>query len=160
MSKKKIHKWDPNKYPKGCQTSSTEKTSPYKFHLDWASAHYFYIKHYNSGPWQTEYREPNYTFFADMAICANFYGGEQLKAKLKAYKNRVMHLCKNNKDALCIMIDSLNLLSWVLFEANGNQPDPAIDYLIAEYENLMYNEECYRKYVSDNDMKDIWRELN
>lgn len=131
---------------------------PYKKRFDWTGAHYTYTAHYNSNPYITEHREPNYTFFADMAILANFYGGEQLKKKLVAYEKRVIHLCKKNKEALCIMIDSLNLLGWVLYESNGRQRDEAIDWLFAEYERLFYRD--WTNYVSEEEMRDIWHELN
>lgn len=131
---------------------------PYNRRFEWAGANCYYIHHYNSNPYISEHRVPNYTFFADMAILANFYGGEILKQELAKYEKRIIHFCKNNKEALCIMIDSLNLLGWFLYESNGRQRDEAIDWLFAEYERLFYRD--WASYVSEEDMRDIWRELN
>lgn len=133
----------------------------YSVFFDWSSCYSLYEKHYNSNPYYGEYREVPYTFFADMTQYVNFNSGEKLIKELKSYINRMLKMyCKGNRDGYCVMIDSVCLLTNLLWSKNNKEVDSVIKWLGETYQDMFYNEKTYSKYVSEEEMMSIWRELN
>ena len=58
------------------------------------------------------------------------------------------------------MIDSLCLLSNLLYQTNNNEVDDVIKWVSDTYRDLFYNEETYLSYVTEDEMMTIWSELN
>ena len=118
-----------------------------------------YIKHYNSNPKYSEFREPTYTFFGDMYVYAAHSKGSELIKELEGYEKRMLkQYCKKDPNAFCIMIDSLNYLGWVLYAHNGNEPDSVTDWLFNEYKRLFYTD--WKDYVTEEQYCDIYWELD
>ena len=68
--------------------------------------------------------------------------------------------CKGNRDGYCVMIDSVCLLTNLLWSKNNKEVDNVIKWLGETYQDMFYNEKTYSKYVSEEEMMSIWRELN
>ena len=165
MTSKATHKRKEMGYAKARKLSFSKKeigimsnTKSNKYNISQSEAmggYYFYLKHYNSNPnFAGQYREPGYTFFADMLTYFPYYSGETLLNKLKGYENRMLNMyCKGNPQAYEVMIDSLNLLGWVIYEKVGGERDEVAEWLFSEYERLMYRD--WKKYVSADEMGDI-----
>lgn len=119
-----------------------------------------YEQHYNSNPYfNGEWRDPGYTFYGDMLTYFPYYSGETLLNKLKGYESEMLETyCKGNPQALEVMIDSLNLLGWLLYEKVGGQRDEIAEWLFSEYERLMYRD--WKRYVSESEMSQIYSNLN
>ena len=58
------------------------------------------------------------------------------------------------------MIDSLCLLSNLLYQANNQEVDEVIKWIGDTYRDLFYNEKTYLSYVTEDEMMTIWSELN
>ena len=58
------------------------------------------------------------------------------------------------------MIDSLCLLSNLLYQTNNNEVDDVIKWVSDTYRDLFYNEKTYLSYVTEDEMMTIWRELD
>ena len=58
------------------------------------------------------------------------------------------------------MIDSLCLLSNLLYQTNNNEVDDVIKWVSDTYRDLFYNEKTYLSYVTEDEMMTIWSELN
>ena len=58
------------------------------------------------------------------------------------------------------MIDSLCLLSNLLYQANNQEVDEVIKWIGDTYRDLFYNEKTYMSYVTEDEMMTIWSELN
>ena len=58
------------------------------------------------------------------------------------------------------MIDSLCLLSNLLYQTNNNEVDDVIKWVSDTYRDLFYNEKTYMSYVTEDEMMTIWSELN
>ena len=58
------------------------------------------------------------------------------------------------------MIDSLCLLSNLLYQINNNEVDDVIKWVSDTYRDLFYNEKTYLSYVTEDEMMTIWSELN
>ena len=130
--------------------------------LDWSSCQLFYENHLNNGVIKDNIEEEsNYTFFSDMTQYVNFYSGDDLIKELKSYVNRMLKsYCKGNRNSNCVMIDSLCLLSHLLYERNNNEVDDVIKWVGETYRDLFYNDKTYLSYVTEDEMMTIWRELN
>ena len=132
--------------------------------FDWASSQRFYLNHISENPAVEKdviEKESLYTFFADMTVYANFSSGDKLLKELKSYvKSMLKTYCKGNRNAYCVMVDSLCLLTGLLYNANGNETDSVIKWCGDTYRDLFYNENTYLKYVTEDEMESIWSELN
>lgn len=104
--------------------------------------------------------ESTYTFFADMAILANYAEGEKLKKDIESYVNRMLKTyCKKSRHAYCVMIDSLCLLCNAFYSVFG-EVNAAIKWMENKYRDLLYIESTWKKYVTEEEMETIWRELD
>ena len=127
--------------------------------MDAMSGYAFYDRHYDSNPQYPEHRDAGYTFFGDMMCYIPYYKGEALLEKLQEYEALMLkRFCKGNPQAYEVMIDSLNLLGWVLYGRLGNNTDEVTDWLFKEYERLMYR--AWKEYVTEEEMGDIMYNLN
>jgi len=135
-----------------------------KINFDWASCQMFYENHISENPAVEKDvidKETSYSFFADMAVKCTFSSGEKLLNELKSYVKRMLNkYCKGNRNAYCVMVDSLCLLSNILYNANGNETDSVVDWCGDTYRDLFYNKNTYLKYITEYEMMSIWRELN
>ena len=91
--------------------------SSYNSCFDWSSCQMFYQNHLNGGVIRDNIEEEElYTFFADMTQYVNFHSGKDLIKELNSYVKRMLKsYCKGNRNAYCVMIDSLCLLSNLWF---------------------------------------------
>ena len=119
---------------------------------------YAYYRHYNSNPQFTEQRDPKYTFFSDMAAYCMFNDKQTALNKIQGYVGRMLKRFGKDTEGLLEMIDSLNLLGWVLYQTNGDKKDALTDWLFKEYERLFY--EDWKDYLTEEEMSRIWYELN
>lgn len=146
----------------GFNTSCVEPKNTNKYNItpfEAMSGYAFYDHHFNSNPQYKEYRETRYTFFGDMLCYFPYYTGKKLLNELQNYEQGMLNrYCKGNPEALEIMIDSLNLLGWVIYEKVGGARDEIAEWLFNEYERLMYRD--WKMYVSEEEMEDIWHNLN
>ena len=126
--------------------------------INWAAAQAYYIKHYNSNPAYGEDREPDYTFFADMVIMLNYKDDTPaLLKEVQSYEKKMLKSYGKKPKAYCIMIDSVNLLSWFCASVGYHNLGR---WAAEEYEDLFYNEDTWSKYVTEDQMDDIRAELN
>lgn len=126
----------------------------------YGSASYAYFKHYNSNPHFQEKREPLYTFFADMMVYIYLENSnEKALEEIKKYVKRMMRSYGKYRDAYCIMVDSLNILGWYCYGANGNNACPLSDYLFAEYNHLMWGN-VWKNYITEDEFNSIVYELD
>ena len=96
--------------------------SNYSSYFDWSRCQLFYQNHLNSGVIRDNIEEEElYTFFADMTQYFNFHSGKDLTKELDSYVKRMLKTyCKGNRNGYCVMIDSLCLLSNLLYQTNNN----------------------------------------
>ena len=130
--------------------------------FDWSSCQMYYQNHLNSGVVRDNIEEEElYTFFADMTQYVNFHSGKELIKELDSYVKRMLKTyCRGNRNGYCVMIDSLCLLSNLLYQINNNEVDDVIKWVSDTYRDLFYNEKTYLSYVTEDEMMTIWSELN